>query len=169
MNMMKKLVAIMFVVSAMFLSSCGQPSEDDIFTIDERFFVLQMDEIFLNSSRFVGRTIRYEGFFGSMQIGDEPAFYYVARTTFGCCGADGLIGFEVVLGAIEPVADDAWVEYRRAGDGRQASVLERHISDGTGRARRGFRGVSAFFAYIKPCGAITENHRRFRYRRYIYV
>ena len=98
---------VMFCMSLIVMVGCGE--SDNIFTIDERFFVIQVNDIWLNPARFMGRTIRYEGLFGSEQFDDEMIFF-VARQTFGCCGNDGWVGFEVVLDGIEPLADDAWVE-----------------------------------------------------------
>ena len=111
-NVLKKaialvIVAVMLCMSLVVLIGCGE--SDNIVTIDERFFVIQMNDIFLNPARFMGRTIRYEGLFASEQFGDEMHFF-VERQTLGCCGNDGLIGFEVVLDGIAPLADDAWVE-----------------------------------------------------------
>ena len=108
-------MTVILCMSLIALVGCGE--SDNIFTIDERFFLIQVDDIYLNPARFMGRTIRYEGIFyvnlfGPAQTvdGDEVSLFYVVRYTLGCCGDDGYIGFEVILDGIEPLADGAWVE-----------------------------------------------------------
>ena len=86
-------------------------SADDggIFEIRERFFVTQMHDIFFNSSRYLGRTIRYEGIFSTIDSGGRT-YGYVIRHTHGCCGPDGMIGFAALLNDIEPLPGNTWVE-----------------------------------------------------------
>jgi len=121
-------MAVMLCMSLAVLNGCGGEA---VVVIDERFFVVQTQDILFNPSRFMGRTIRYEGFFGSMQWDDEPPLHYVARRTLGCCGDDGIIGFEVVLGDIAPPADDAWVEVTGVlhGEGRRLFLYVTHLTE----------------------------------------
>ena len=93
-------------------SAAGQPAaldSSDILEIGERFFVTQMHQILLNRERYLGRTIRYEGMFFTMNWEGEY-YHFVIRYTNHCCGGDGMIGFDVELGDIEPFPDNTWVE-----------------------------------------------------------
>jgi len=107
---MKRLFAVFMIV--LLLAGCSSPNSPDdvdILEIGERFFVTQIEQIFIDTETYLGRTIRYEGmFFSSHWEGED--FHYVIRHTFGCCGDDGMIGFEVMLNGIEPFPDDTWVE-----------------------------------------------------------
>ena len=80
-----------------------------VLEIGERFFVTQMNQILMNRERYLGRTIRYEGIFLTTQW-EDYTYHFVIRHTFGCCGDDGMIGFDVDLGGREPFPDDTWVE-----------------------------------------------------------
>ena len=108
---MKRLVAI--VLALLILAGCagsGNGGSTDVLLIEDRFFVRQVDQIFADRQAYLGRTIRYEGIFVSTRFGERD-FYFVIRGTHGCCGADGIIGFEVLLGDdISPPPDEAWVE-----------------------------------------------------------
>lgn len=85
---------------------------NEIFVIDERFFVMRVWDVIFSPNEFIGRTIQYEGMFNTFDTSDEGHFYKVYRYTDGCCGPDSMIGFEVRLDNIdiEPFADDTWVK-----------------------------------------------------------
>jgi len=89
--------------------SFEMPELENIIVIGERFFATQMFEIFLNYRRYLGLAIQYEGIFYTMPW-DGYDFHFVVRYTFGCCGNDGLLGFEVIMDGLEPLPDDTWVE-----------------------------------------------------------
>ena len=93
------------------ISAPSDRNDGAIIEIGERFFVTQMHQIILNLDRYLGRTIRYEGIFftNNWDMTGED-YHFVIRHTFGCCGDDGMIGFEVLLNGIEPFPDDTWVE-----------------------------------------------------------
>ena len=86
-----------------------QVSMDDIVYIGERFFVTETNHIWLNVDQYLGRVIRYEGMFFSMQW-DYGSAHFVVRYTYGCCGLDGKIGFDVELNEIPPFPDNTWVQ-----------------------------------------------------------
>ena len=81
-------------------------NDDDVIDIADPYFSEWIQEIQFNREQFLGRTIRYEGFFLSMYWEGET-IYSVLRFTQGCCG---LHGFEVYLNEIAPLPDDTWVE-----------------------------------------------------------
>jgi hypothetical protein len=83
----------------------------DIIEIKEKMFIAQTNDIYLNASEYMGKTIRYEGFFTQYDDPDTGETYsFVIRNGPGCCpGVDNSAGFEVAWGAQWPNADD-WVE-----------------------------------------------------------
>jgi len=120
---MKRIFAI--GIALMILTGCAAlgGTEDDVFEISERFYAMQFMEIFMDSDAFIGRTIRYEGMFGTIELPlREDNFYVVYRNILGCCGPEGPLGFELYLNDIEPLPDGAWVEV--------SGILERFEVDG---------------------------------------
>ena len=103
---MRKLLVLLLAV----LLLVGCAGGDGVVEIEERFFLTQVNHIWRNAEEYVGRTIRYEGMFRAFYWPATGPFYMVHRFTLGCCGNDGITGFEVYLGDIEPFADDDWVE-----------------------------------------------------------
>ena len=59
-------------------------------SIKDRLFVQQINDIRLNPQNYKDQIIQIEGFF--MEYRDQE--YIVYRNTAGCCGADGMVGFE---------------------------------------------------------------------------
>ena len=109
---MKKLLILVIVVTLLLvgLAGCGGGG-DDVVEIEERFFVAQFTHINRNAADYIGRVVRYEGMFQTIHwhaTGED--YHMVTRRTLGCCGDDGIVGFEVYLGEIEPFSDNAWVE-----------------------------------------------------------
>ena len=94
------------------------PDQDgDIIYIREKMFITQTNEIYLNANDYLGKTLRYEGFFGVYQ--DEftaesgGSVCCVIRNGPGCCpGVDNTAGFEVVWesDSITTPAENDWVE-----------------------------------------------------------
>ena len=53
--------------------------------------------MYLNQDDYLGKTIKFEGMFTKYYWDETDMTYYlVYRQSPGCCGADGLAGFEVV-------------------------------------------------------------------------
>jgi len=74
-------------------------------------FIAQVNDIYLNAEDYIGKKIKLEGVF-LKSTGEEP-YYFVVRYGPGCCGNDGLVGFEVAWDKekAQPYpADDSWVE-----------------------------------------------------------
>jgi len=104
---MKKIFAV--CIALLILSGCA--AEDDVFEITERFYVMQFMEIMMDADAYIGRTIRYEGMFGTIDLSfREDYFHHVYRNMLGCCGPEGPLGLEVYLNDIEPLPDGTWVE-----------------------------------------------------------
>jgi uncharacterized membrane protein YcgQ (UPF0703/DUF1980 family) len=62
--------------------------------IREKMFIAQVNDIYLNSDDYLGKTVRLEGLFKYAQA-DDRAYCFVIRNGPGCCGDDGQVGFEV--------------------------------------------------------------------------
>jgi len=132
---MKKLAALVIatlLLAVLLLTGCSGGSGDDVIEIGERHFVNQVDEIFLNSSQYLGRTIRYAGMFRTFNwpaTGEE--FYFVIRYTFGCCGEEP-IGFELNPDGLDLLPNGTWVEItgvlERYEDAEFSSLLLRVVS-----------------------------------------
>ncbi|MCL2673962.1 MAG: lipoprotein [Defluviitaleaceae bacterium] len=109
---MRKIIALTLAV--FLLSGCNAAVSDDdnVFVIDEQFFVLRMLDIVFSHNEFLGQTIRYEGMFRTVDVPTIGDVYQVYRYTDGCCGPDGIIGLQVRLDSadIEPLPTGTWVE-----------------------------------------------------------
>jgi len=114
------LLLIAFLMMTMVLTSCAETdyaadavsiyeAHGDAVVITERFFVNQVMEVFMNHEIYLGRLIQLEGMFYDLSQGSED-LYAVIRYTFGCCGVDGRIGFQIVLNDFQPFPDDTWVD-----------------------------------------------------------
>jgi uncharacterized membrane protein YcgQ (UPF0703/DUF1980 family) len=97
-----------------------------VFEIREKMFIQQCNDIYLNPDEYLGRTVKLEGIYEEYtdEIDDEingingtsGTFRYVIRYGPGCCGNDGVAGFQVLfdgLGDLDknpaPKQND-WVE-----------------------------------------------------------
>jgi uncharacterized membrane protein YcgQ (UPF0703/DUF1980 family) len=91
--------------------------------IKEKMFIAQTNEIYLNLDDYLGKTIKYEGFFSSETFPENGVTYhYVIRNGPGCCpGIDNTAGFEVDWTQSYPKSNE-WVE--------AVGVLEKYDEDG---------------------------------------
>jgi len=99
------------LVILLFVTNCTKKENTDIVEIGEKMFIAQVNDIYLNADDYLGKTIKLEGVF-KQSTGEEP-YYFVIRYGPGCCGNDGLVGFEVAWDkekAKPYPADDSWVE-----------------------------------------------------------
>ncbi|CEN90166.1 TIGR03943 family putative permease subunit [Paraclostridium sordellii] len=78
--------------------------------IKEKMFIAQLDDIFNNSDDYIGRTIKIEGLYNSLEA-DGKTLNYVYRHSPGCCGNDGIVCIEFVGNdkMTMPNPDD-WIE-----------------------------------------------------------
>jgi len=96
-----------------FMASCTKTKGEasDTVEIGEKMFIAQINDIYLNADDYLGKKIKLEGVF-KKSTGENP-YYFVIRYGPGCCGNDGLVGFEVAWDKekAQPYpADDSWVE-----------------------------------------------------------
>jgi uncharacterized membrane protein YcgQ (UPF0703/DUF1980 family) len=85
-------------------------SNDNIVEIKEKMFIAQVNDVYLNTEDYLGKTIKLEGIFKQDQ-GYEKLYCFILRYGPGCCGNDGNVGFEVAWASEKPYpAVDSWVE-----------------------------------------------------------
>ncbi|MDR0381043.1 MAG: hypothetical protein LBH86_03490 [Oscillospiraceae bacterium] len=99
----------------------------NVVEIKEKLFIAQTNDIYLNAEDYLGKTLRYEGFFD--EYVDEftgNVYRLVLRNGPGCCGYDQTAGFEVVWDKDYPTLND-WVE--------ATGVLETYDEDGASYLR----------------------------------
>jgi hypothetical protein len=97
-------------------------ADSDVIEVREKMFVGQMNDMFLNPDDYVGKTIRYEGFYDYFEneaLGEQ--YDYVVRNGPGCCGYDSLVGLEIFWDGEMPQKND-WC--------RVQGVLEAYEEDG---------------------------------------
>lgn len=87
----------------------------EIVEIQEKMFIAQSNDIYLNPEDYLGKYIRYEGLFVSYEEpGSLKDYFYVIRYGPGCCSYDGEAGFEVVWRdgekPIPMFEQNAWVQ-----------------------------------------------------------
>ena len=103
-------VIIPALVVLLFVPCCTK-KDASVVEIGEKMFIAQVNDIYLNADDYYGKTIKLEGVF-KKSTGEEP-YYFVLRYGPGCCGNDGLVGFEVAWDKenAQPYPDDdSWVE-----------------------------------------------------------
>ncbi len=111
-------IAFGFLIFAclLFTLSCDRnaPVNSEPVEINERVFISLINDIYINSEEYEGRTIKLEGIFKTEQLTEEETPYcFVIRYGPGCCGYDGNAGFEVAWKNKEKPsypANDSWVE-----------------------------------------------------------
>jgi len=83
----------------------------DTIKIDEKMFIAQVNDVYLNAEDYQGKKIKLEGVF--LQSTGEKPYYFVVRYGPACCGNDGIVGFEVAWAKEKEQpypAADSWVE-----------------------------------------------------------
>jgi uncharacterized membrane protein YcgQ (UPF0703/DUF1980 family) len=104
----------------------------DIFEIREKFFIQQCNDIYLNPDKYMGRTVKLEGMYDEFKNEEKGRTErYVIRFGPGCCGNDGVAGFEFFYdGQVAPKQDD-WIEVTgivgmiNGDDGEEYIVLDK--------------------------------------------
>jgi uncharacterized membrane protein YcgQ (UPF0703/DUF1980 family) len=91
--------------------AAAAPANAEILEIKETLFLTQVNDIYINPDDYWDKLIKFEGILQSAaDDGDDGLrHYFVIRYGPGCCGFDGLVGFEVV-GSTNYPKDDTWVE-----------------------------------------------------------
>jgi len=92
-------------------SSSQTPQNNaDIFVIKEKMFIAQCNDIYLNPDEYKNKTIKLEGIYDEYPNPTTgETCYYVIRYGPGCCGNDGVAGFEILYDGDAPKLKD-WIE-----------------------------------------------------------
>ncbi|MDR1378846.1 MAG: hypothetical protein LBJ36_07310 [Synergistaceae bacterium] len=127
-------MALTFPNQALFASTPEQSAENPkIFEIREKMFIQQCNDIYLNPDEYLGRMVKLEGIYEEYtdKLDDEvtQTFRYVIRYGPGCCGNDGVAGFQVLFDGDPAPKQDDWVEavgtVELDNQGEEASVVLR--------------------------------------------
>lgn len=88
-----------------------QNDEDGIFVIREKMFITQINDIYLNPDEYKDKTIQLEGIFDAYEDPEDSKYnkYYIIRYGPGCCGNDGVAGFQILFDGDKPKPND-WIE-----------------------------------------------------------
>jgi uncharacterized membrane protein YcgQ (UPF0703/DUF1980 family) len=116
----KLIIAVITAIAASFVTlSCfgtkkAEVTDNKVVEINEKMFVAQVNDVYLNAKDYLGKTIKLEGIFKSEQNNEkEEPYRFVLRYGLGCCGDDGNVGFEVTWSKEKekpyPSVDE-WVE-----------------------------------------------------------
>ena len=108
-------IAIIVITASFFTVSCGKSkSTKDVVEINERMFLTRINDVYLNTEDYLGKTIKLEGIFKQEQYNEgEGPYCFVIRYGPGCWGNDGNVGFEVKWdnNKTQPYpAAESWVE-----------------------------------------------------------
>lgn len=84
-------------------------NQDGILEIEEDKFVAQVGEIYNYPDKYLGETVKYEGYLYLEQY-EGKDYYYVVRNTYGCeCGEEeSIVGFEIKWGGDMP-EEGTWI------------------------------------------------------------
>lgn len=86
-----------------------QKNDSDVFEIKEKMFIAQCNDIYLNPDEYMNRTIKVEGMYNEYEDPSTgKARCYVYRNGPGCCGNDGVAGFEILYEGDAPKPKD-WI------------------------------------------------------------
>lgn len=85
-------------------------SDSGVFEIKEKMFIAQCNDIYLNPDDYKNKTIKLEGMYDeSIDQKTKQTYHYVIRNGPGCCGNDGVAGFEILYDGKPPKRND-WIE-----------------------------------------------------------
>jgi uncharacterized membrane protein YcgQ (UPF0703/DUF1980 family) len=97
-------------ICALLLMLSAADAAEKVLVIGERMFATLCEDIYLNPKKYEGRSVRLEGICMTVEDPDSGALLYgVFRYSPGCCGDDGLSGFEFRYSGAKPKEDD-WIE-----------------------------------------------------------
>ena len=80
----------------------------EVVNIDEKVFLSQMTDIYMNTNDYIGRIISMEGYMHPGDTGDE-IIGAVVRNSPGCCGDDGITGLSYIWDGDVP-AENEWIK-----------------------------------------------------------
>ena len=77
--------------------------------IKEKMFIAQCNDIYLNPEEYAGKTIRVEGMYDEYTDDAGTVFRAVVRNGPGCCGNDGVAGFEFSCEGVPDCKPNDWI------------------------------------------------------------
>ena len=88
-----------------------QVSEDpNIIEIKDKLFIAQCNDIYLNPDEYKNKIIKLEGIYiENVDENTGSTYNFVIRYGPGCCGNDGVAGFEILFDGDKPEPND-WIE-----------------------------------------------------------
>jgi uncharacterized membrane protein YcgQ (UPF0703/DUF1980 family) len=101
---------VFFAACLLLLVVSRAGAADKVIEIQDKMFLAQTDDIYINAPDYLGSAVRYEGIYTNFppefEGGEE--LHIVFRRAPGCCGDDGMAGFIVAWDGEYPDVD-AWV------------------------------------------------------------
>lgn len=86
-----------------------QDVSGDVVVIKDKMFIAQCNDIYLNPDDYKDKTIVLEGMYGeAVDPATDLPYSTVYRNGPGCCGNDGIAGFEIRFAGQQPKLND-WV------------------------------------------------------------
>lgn len=105
-------------------------SSGPVVEIKEKMFIAQVNDVFLNRDDYFGKTIKLEGLFRHYDSNNRK-YCFVVRNSPGCCGDDGIIGFEVAWDMAGQTSNNGQNTYPKADDWVEVrGVLDDYEEDG---------------------------------------
>jgi len=90
---------IILIITVFSLTGCAKTDNDankDVIEIKEKMFISQVNDVYVNTGDYFGKTIKLEGLFVmEYSTARTEPYCFVLRYGPGCCGSDGNVGFEV--------------------------------------------------------------------------
>ncbi len=93
------------------VSKAAGSSGSDLVEIKEKMFIQGCNDVYLNPENYADKRIKIEGMFESYrddQTGKE--YFSVIRNGPGCCGNDGVAGFNFAYGDTSGLKQNDWIE-----------------------------------------------------------
>jgi uncharacterized membrane protein YcgQ (UPF0703/DUF1980 family) len=81
----------------------------DVVEIKEKMFIAQCNDIYLNPGDYIGKTIRIEGMYDEYSDDAGNTYQAVIRNGPGCCGNDGVAGFEFLCEGVPEFKRNDWI------------------------------------------------------------
>ncbi|MDO5519521.1 MAG: hypothetical protein Q4G58_03395 [bacterium] len=119
--------------------------DGEVIEINEKMYVTWVNEIYINPKSYLGKTIHIEGMYKPiLNETENVTYHYVYRNGPGCCGTDGMCGFEIMYKGTMPTEND-WIDVvgvlEEIEDGGE-TFLVLNVSSLTVKTERGSENVT---------------------------
>ena len=82
---------------------------EKVIEIKENMFITLLNDVYINQKRYIGKTMKIEGFVTIDEFAGKTS-YWVVRNTPGCCGNDGMAGIEFYYDDEDMPKENEWVQ-----------------------------------------------------------